>query len=81
MDEKLDMSWQCAFTAHKANYIWGCIKGSVASMSREVILPLYSTLVKPYLQYCVQLWNPHRPVEAGPEEGHNNDQRGGTPLL
>ncbi|GAB0188162.1 cAMP-dependent protein kinase inhibitor alpha [Grus japonensis] len=58
VDEKLNMTWQCALAAQKANRVLGCIKRSVTSRSREVILPLHSALVRPHLEHCIQLWGP-----------------------
>ena len=59
VDNRSTMSQQHALAAKKTSGILGCIKRSVGSRWREVLLPLYTALVRPHLQCCVQCWAPH----------------------
>ncbi|GAB0181495.1 mitochondrial enolase superfamily member 1 [Grus japonensis] len=79
---KLNMSGQTAAVANKANRMLDCINKGITSRDKEVIIPLYSVLVRPHLENCVWFWSPlykKRCGQAG--EGHQDDQRTGKPVI
>ena len=59
ISSNLKPSQQCSEVVKKANKIIGFIGRSFEHKSKEVILTLYNSLVRPLLEYCVQSWCPY----------------------
>ena len=78
VDEKVNVSQQCALAAREANGILGSIGSRVASRDREVIVPLCSceapsAVLHPGLRPSEQ--ERQGAVGEGPEEGHKDIRR------
>jgi len=52
------MSQQCANAATRANLILGYISEDITSRGIDVIIPFHPVLVRPHLEYCVQICTP-----------------------
>lgn len=50
------MRQQCALEANMVNGITGCMRTAVATRLKQVILSLYSILLRPSLEYCIHFW-------------------------
>jgi len=69
VDEKVNMSQQRALAARKANAFLVSIRRGGASRDREVIVPLYSALVRSHVECRVQAWGPRYKKDRGLLEG------------
>ena len=59
IDNKLKFEQHIKGIVAKANRMIGLIKISFESIDKEMFLNLYKTLIRPLLEYCVQVWSPH----------------------
>ena len=50
---------QCIEAVKKANKMLGLIKRNFRDKSKETVMPLYKSLVRPHLEYCCQVWSPY----------------------
>ena len=56
----MNISEQCGIAAAKGNQILGLIRRNIVYKEKELIIPLYKTIVRPHLEYCIQAWRPYR---------------------
>ena len=56
----MKVSEQCGIAAVKGNQILGLIRRNIVFKEKELIIPLYKTIVRLHLEYCIQAWRPYR---------------------
>jgi len=59
ISDDMKSSLQCIQAYSKANKMLGVINRAIVYKSKEVMLSLYKTLVRPHLEYCTVAWSPH----------------------
>ena len=56
IDRSLNFSNHCNKVANSANVTLGMIKRTINAKSKSIITRLHKALVRPQLEYCVQVW-------------------------
>ncbi len=68
-------SRQCKDAAGKANRMLGFINRNFSFKNKDIILPLYTSLVRPHLEYAVQFWSPHHTKDIAKLEAVQRQRR------
>ena len=58
VQDDLKVSKQCTKAVNTANRILGLINRTLEFKSKDTVLQLYKSLVRPHPEYCIQCWNP-----------------------
>ena len=74
------VSKQCTKAVNTANRILGLISRThyTEFKSKDTVLQLYKSLVRPHLEYCIQCWNPYYRKDS---ELMEKDQRRATRMI
>ena len=59
MNANTKVSEQCRIAASKGNQVLGMIRRNITYTDKSLIVPLYKTIVRPHLEYCIQAWSPY----------------------
>ena len=59
MNANMNVSEQCRIAASKGNQVLGMIRRNITYKEKRLIITLYKTIVRPHLEYCIHVWNPH----------------------
>ena len=60
IDNKLDFGKHIRTIVGKANRVLGMIRVSFSCLNIPMMYNLYTSLVRPLLEYCVQVWSPYK---------------------
>ena len=56
----MKVSEHCGIAASKDNKILGLIGRNITYKEKRLITPLYKSIVRLHLEYCIQAWRPYR---------------------
>ena len=68
-------SLHCAKAAKKANSVLGQLCRGVSYRDKDTFMSLYTTFVRPHLEYCAQAWSPWNLGDKDVIESKNYEER------